>query len=81
MTYSTARAQLKQLASGVVSSREAMALCLERIEQCNPDVNAVCTLVSEEDALHLADSADERRSSGSSLGPLHGLPMAVKRSQ
>jgi amidase len=78
MTYSTARAQLKQLANGTVSSREAMALCLARIEQCNPDVNAVCTLVPEEDALSLADKADEHRSSGGTLGPLHGLPMAVK---
>ncbi len=78
MTYATARAQLKQLASGTVSSREAMALCLSRIEQCNPNINAVCTLLPEEDALHLADKADEHRSSGSTLGPLYGLPMAVK---
>lgn len=78
MTYSTARVQLKQLASGATSSREAMTLCLERIEYCNPDINAVCTLIPEEDAMHLADKADEHRNSGNSLGPLHGLPMAVK---
>lgn len=71
-----------ELASGIragtVSCREVMSAHLDRIEQCNPQVNAICTLLPREESLRLADEADRKRIAGSDLGPLHGLPMAIK---
>jgi len=78
LVYSDARHLASQLANGSLSAREVMQAFLARIESCNPVVNAVCTLLPEEEALRLADEADRQRLAGASLGPLHGLPIAVK---
>jgi amidase len=60
-----------------VSAREVMAAHLTRIEQLNPKVNAIVTLVAER-ALADAARADERTARGGRLGVLHGLPVAHK---
>ncbi|MEM6583338.1 MAG: amidase [Pseudomonadota bacterium] len=66
------------MASGELTARELMEACLARIEAVNPSVNAICTQIPREQALKLADKADRKRASGDPLGPLHGLPIAVK---
>jgi amidase len=78
LVYRDARLLAGQLAEGSLSAREVMTAFLERIEACNPLVNAICTLLPPEQALALADEADRRRLAGETTGPLHGLPMAVK---
>jgi len=60
-----------------VSAREVVQAHLDQIERVNPQVNAVVTLVAER-ALHEARAADERLAAGEPVGPLHGLPMAIK---
>lgn len=60
-----------------VSSREAVASCLARLEQVNPRVNAVVDVLAEE-ALAAADRADAAVKRGDPLGPLHGVPVTVK---
>ncbi|MFE1169989.1 amidase [Nocardiopsis sp. NPDC058789] len=60
-----------------VSAREALDAHLERIEQVNPEINAVVTLDPER-ALADAEAADRRTVSGAALPPLHGLPMTHK---
>jgi amidase len=60
-----------------VSAREVVAAHLDRIEQVNPRVNAIVSLRPEE-ALAEADAADRRAAAGDTLGPLHGLPIAIK---
>ena len=55
-----------------------MEAFLGRIEECNPEVNAICTLIPQEQALKLAEDADRALLRGGETGPLHGLPMAVK---
>ena len=60
-----------------LSAREAMAAHLKRIEQVNPKVNAIVTLVPEL-AMENARKADEAQARGATLGPLHGLPVAHK---
>jgi amidase len=60
-----------------VSAVEVVSAHLERIEAVNPDVNAIVTLVPER-ALEEAARADEAAKRGEPLGPLHGLPMAIK---
>jgi amidase len=61
-----------------VSASEVMTAFLSQIEQVNPKVNAVCSFIGEEAALNAAKKADEKLAKGESVGPLHGLPHAVK---
>jgi amidase len=60
-----------------LSAREVVAAHLERIERVNPRVNAIVSLRPEA-ALAEADAADRRAVAGEPLGPLHGLPIAIK---
>lgn len=76
--YTPAGELANSIASGELTAREVMNAFYQRIEACNPKVNAICTLLDQAQALALADAADRDRSAGSTLGPLHGLPMAVK---
>jgi amidase len=55
------------------SSRELVEACLSRISDVNPRVNAIVTLDAE-GALAAADAAD----ASEPVGPLHGVPVAVK---
>lgn len=65
------------VATGIVSSREVVQSCLERIEEVNPQLNALVE-VRPDEALATADEADRRRSAGEELGPLHGVPVSIK---
>ena len=56
---------------------EVLDAHLERIELCNPALNAIVTLAAEE-ALLAARAVDDARLRGLALGPLHGLPVGVK---
>ena len=71
-----------QLAEAVrqrkVSSRELLAVVLDRVDRINPKLNAVVTLDVER-ARSEAAAADEATARGESTGPLHGLPSGVRR--
>ncbi len=60
-----------------VSARELLEVHLERIDRTNDAVNAIVTL-SADRALAEAKSADDALARGVAVGPLHGLPIAVK---
>src|SRR5229473_237854 len=60
-----------------LSSREVVQAHLDRIENINPKVNAIVTLLAE-DALKGADAADNAVKNGEALGPLHGVPFTIK---
>ncbi len=60
-----------------ITVREVVAAHLDQIEQVNPDVNAIVTLVPER-AMKQAGAADEALARGETCGPLHGLPIAHK---
>ena len=60
-----------------VSAREVMSAHLARIEQVNPSVNAIVTLLPEA-ALAAADVADAALGKNDATGVLHGLPIAHK---
>ncbi|RII20243.1 Acylamidase [Streptomyces sp. YIM 130001] len=64
------------LASGELTSREAIERALARIEASRPSLNAF-RLVRAEAALEEADAADRRLAAGEQL-PLLGVPVAVK---
>ncbi|MDA0702159.1 MAG: amidase [Proteobacteria bacterium] len=60
-----------------LSAVELIERSLERIRLVNPHCNAFCAVYGDE-ALEAARRADLRVASGAALGPLHGLPVAIK---
>jgi aspartyl-tRNA(Asn)/glutamyl-tRNA(Gln) amidotransferase subunit A len=66
-----------KLASGEVTSVEATRACLARIAQVDGKVKAFLRL-DEHGALAAAEASDTRRKAGNPLGPLDGVPVAVK---
>jgi Asp-tRNA(Asn)/Glu-tRNA(Gln) amidotransferase A subunit family amidase len=73
----TALEAAEQIANGDMSSEEYTAACLERIGEIDPQVHAFVHLDPDE-ALQQARVLDERRRNGFAIGPLHGLPVAIK---
>lgn len=63
--------------SGAVSARELTKACLARIDATNGRLNAF-TNVMRDRALAEADARDRSRADGRELGPLHGVPVAIK---
>jgi amidase len=55
-----------------------MAAYLDRIAAVNPPINAIVSMPPREALMAQAAAADERQAHGEALGPLHGLPHAVK---
>jgi len=60
-----------------VTSQRLVELALESIEQLNPHLNAFVH-VDAEAALRQAGEADLALKGGTYLGPLHGIPIAIK---
>lgn len=65
------------LDEGSLSSEALTLYCLERLEGAGRALNAVVVLDAE-GALEAARRADARRAAGGRLGPLDGIPFAVK---
>ena len=60
-----------------LSPVEAVDHCLARVERLNPEINAFVTMV-EDEARERAAAAERAVMSGEELGPLHGVPLALK---
>ncbi len=71
------RAIAGDIADGRVSAVEVCRDALNHIERVNPSLNAF-NLISGDRALDRAASIDRLRASGMPLGPLGGVPIAVK---
>jgi amidase len=69
---------LALIRSKKLSAREVLQAHLKQIHRVNPKVNAVVTLVPEDQLMAQALAADESLAKGNWLGPLHGLPVGVK---
>src|SRR4051812_14919158 len=74
----SARDLVHGIASRQLSAVEVMRAHLDRIHAVNPRLNAIVTLLDDDAALALAQDADRAVAAGGPLGPLHGLPFAVK---
>ncbi len=73
----TAHELADKITAGEVSAAEATGACLDRIEAVEPQVAAYVS-VTADIALQQAAEADEKRAAGEELGPLAGVPLAVK---
>ena len=73
----TAIEAAEQIANGDMSAEFYVGACLERIAEIDDKVRAFAHL-DPEDALNQARALDERRRNGSAIGPLHGVPVAIK---
>ncbi|HEY1291191.1 MAG TPA: amidase [Burkholderiales bacterium] len=67
----------RRIQQGLLTSEELVQACLERIHDVEPKVQA-WTFLDEDHALAQARAADERKRSGQSIGPLHGVPVGLK---
>lgn len=61
-----------------ISAVEVMKAFLARIEEVNPKLNAIVSMLPESAALAMAEEADRALTGGDAAGLLHGLPTAVK---
>jgi amidase len=77
LTRKSARDLARLIRQRAVSPVEVLDAHLAVIEHLNPKLNAIVTLAAEQaqDAARLAEDALMR---GEPLGPLHGLPVAIK---
>lgn len=60
-----------------ISSREAVAAHIARIDAVNPRLNAVVDRLDGE-AVAAAEASDAAVKRGDALGPLHGVPLTIK---
>ncbi|UCC24636.1 MAG: hypothetical protein JSU98_12990, partial [Gemmatimonadales bacterium] len=72
----TIPAMTAAMEAGTLTSRELVEKHLQRIALYEEDVNAVIAVNHR--ALAIADSLDRLRAQGTILGPLHGIPVALK---
>jgi amidase len=77
LAFAPATVLRRLIRTGQVSARELTESTLRRIERINPAVNAYCTVAADQ-ALAAADAADAAQARGDALGPLHGIPVAIK---
>ena len=77
IVFAPARDLVRRIAARDLGAEELMTRFLARIEEANPSVNAIVTLLPEA-ALEGARAADAALARGEPPGPLHGLPVAVK---
>ena len=66
-----------QIRKGKISPVELIEMTLQAIDQCEPRLNAFITVFREE-SLESARRAEAEIRSGKDLGPLHGIPIALK---
>jgi aspartyl-tRNA(Asn)/glutamyl-tRNA(Gln) amidotransferase subunit A len=77
MIDSTALAIRDDIAAGRTSATEVCRASLARIESLNPSLNAFNHIAADR-ALARAAEVDRMRAGGASLGPLAGVPVALK---
>src|SRR5688500_12940687 len=75
--YASAVSLAARIRARELSSREVVEAYLARIEQVNPDLNAMVQLAADQ-ARPEAAQADAALARGRLHGPLHGVPFTVK---
>jgi len=79
LNFASALEAARAIRKRQVSSVELTQHILKRIDQHNPSLNAIITLVRDK-ALARARAADKAMAGGQCWGPLHGVPITIKDS-
>ena len=77
LVHLTASEAGAEIARGAISAEDYTRACLDRIEALDGEIKAFAHL-DREHALAQARGLDERRAQGRPIGPLHGIPVAIK---
>ena len=77
LCYTPATELARRIRAKKISPVEAVKNSLARIAEINPKLNCFC-FVYPEDALQKAREAEAAVTAGKPLGPLHGVPIAIK---
>ncbi len=77
LCYTPAGELARLIRAGELSPVEVVANALARIEEVNPTLNCFCFVFPEE-ALEQARAAERAVTEGREVGPLHGVPIAIK---
>lgn len=77
MSAPTATAIVRGVAAGELQATEVVAAALARARRLDPDLGCFVETFDEQ-ALAAAEAIDRRRAAGKPLGPLAGLPVAIK---
>ena len=77
LNQATAHELSARLQQGEITARQLVEAALDRIGSIDGQINAFIS-VDPEGALARADDIDQRRAAGADLGPLAGIPLALK---
>ena len=77
LSYRSAIDLARMIRTGQISPVEAVRHSLDRIAAINPKLNAFC-FIYEEEALTNAKEAERAIRENRPVGPLHGVPIALK---
>ena len=77
LNQATAHELSTRLQQGDITTRQLVEAALDRISTIDGQINAFIS-VDPEGALAHADDIDQRRTAGAALGPLAGIPLALK---
>lgn len=75
--HTTIRDIVRKIRDGELSASRLVAEYVSRAQEVNPSINAYLRLMPEQ-ALKQARAIDERVASGGKIGPLAGVPIAIK---
>ncbi len=79
LAFASATELAAKIKAKEISAAELLELYLQRVDQFNPDINAVVVDIREE-ARQQAQAIDAALAKGDDLGPMAGVPMTVKES-
>jgi Asp-tRNA(Asn)/Glu-tRNA(Gln) amidotransferase A subunit family amidase len=77
LCYTPATELARLVRAAELSPVEVVQNAIDRIEEVNPALNCFCFVYPEE-ALEAARAAEQAVGAGAQLGPLHGVPIAIK---
>ena len=77
LNWLSAREMMRRFAAGELSPVDVLEATLAQLQRVNPALNAIC-LLDEPLGRRLAEESTERWRRGAPLGPLDGVPVAIK---
>ena len=77
LNWLSAREMTARFANGALSPVDVLEATLARLHAVNPVLNAIC-LLDEAQGRQLAAASAERWRRGTPIGPLDGVPVAIK---